>query len=102
MEAKKWVDEERSVELLEICGERCKSEVFKRTICDLAITTFRTELHKFLATKKIYQPTMTITPEPLTTFSLHTLSETMTTRYSCAIAITPISAIVRDTEFQSR
>src|SRR5216117_1556357 len=77
MKAKKWFHKEGSVELLEICGERCNSKGFKRTICELATTILRAELDKFIATRKIHQPTTTITPERLTTFSLHTLSETM-------------------------
>jgi len=79
MNAKKWFNEEGSMELLAICGERCNSEGFKKTICELAATILRTELEKFISSKKIYQPTTTITPETLTTFSLHTLSETMIT-----------------------
>src|SRR5579859_512775 len=79
MNAKKWFNEEGSMELLAICGERCNSEGFKKTICELAATILRTKLEKFISSKKIYQPTMTITPETLTTFSLHTLSETMIT-----------------------
>lgn len=76
--AKKWFNEEGSVELLELCGKWCNSEGFKRTICELATAILRTELDKFISMKKICQPTTTTTSETLTTFSLHTLSETMT------------------------
>src|SRR5271155_3518967 len=79
MKARKWFNEEGSVELLAICGERCDSKGFQTTICELAATILRTELGSFISTKKIHQPTTTITPETLTSFSLHTLSETMTT-----------------------
>jgi hypothetical protein len=79
IKAKKWYNEEGSVELLRICGEQCNSEEFKRTICKLATTILGSELNKLISAKKLYQPTTTITPEVLTTFSFHTLSETMTT-----------------------
>jgi len=42
------------VELVAICGERCNSDGFKRTICELATTILRTELEKFISSKKIY------------------------------------------------
>jgi hypothetical protein len=49
IKAKKWFDEEGSVELVAICGERCNSDGFKRTICELATTILRTELEKFIS-----------------------------------------------------
>ena len=76
---KKWLNEEGSVELLEICGQWCDSPAFKKKICDLATRFLRTELDKFISSKTIYQPTTTITPEILTTFSSQALSETMMT-----------------------
>lgn len=78
-ETKEWLNEEGSVELLEICGQWCDSFAFKKAICELATRFLRTELDEFISTKMIYQSTTTITPEILTTFSSQTISETMTT-----------------------
>jgi Family of unknown function (DUF6589) len=76
---KEWLNEEGSVELIEICGQWCDSPAFKKKICDLATRFLRIELDEFISSKMIYQPMTTITPEILTTFSSQALSETMTT-----------------------
>jgi hypothetical protein len=78
-ETKKWLNEEGSVELLEICGQWCDSPAFRKTICELATKFLRTELDEFISTKVLYQASTTITAETLTTFSSQSLSETMMT-----------------------
>ena len=74
---RKWFEEKGAVELLEICAESCSSPAFKKAICELATTFLTKELDEFISTGDISQPTTTITPEKLTSFTVHTLSETM-------------------------
>ena len=68
------------MELLEICAESCFSSAFKTVICDLATKFFIKELDEFISTSDISKPTMTVTPEIMTSFSVYTLSETMMKR----------------------
>ena len=78
-DTKKWLNEGGSVELLELCSECCDSPKFKKMVCELATKFFKTEFDQFTAGETIRQPTRTITPKILTSFSSQALSETYTT-----------------------
>ena len=78
--SRKWFQEQGAVELLEICAKSCSSSAVEKAICELATAFFTKELDEFISTGDISQPTTTVTPETMTSFSVHTLSKTMTRR----------------------
>ncbi|TMC24704.1 MAG: hypothetical protein E6J34_00115 [Chloroflexi bacterium] len=74
---RQWFTQQGAVELLDICGNSCPSFAFREAICQLATKFLTQELDKFIFIGELIQPSTTITPETLTKFSIHTLSETM-------------------------